>query len=454
MRDSPAPDSHPIRRAAFRIMTALVLAAHGSHISPHTAGVVWACVDQLRAWGVAEEITACFWKEAPSFSQVLHTLTESQVVVVPMFTAQGYFSRTVIPSEMNITQFPEKTIFYTPTLGEHPMLREIVVQRVTDVLTDAALDPQTVTVAIIGHGTRRDPNSRTATRQQAAWLRDSALVADVTDIYLDDDPSIESIYTTARTEILVAVPFFLAMGSHVTQDVPEALGISYGENPSAVNGFQVYYTPPVGTTESLAQVVLELARSSGLPFVPSPSEKVWAGFPNYGRELLLEKMQNAENFTFGELSITRDSVQPIKMTHPARSVHHPAELRTAVRENPFRPLATTRNLPADWCVPVESGDDILPIIETIYPGAVADWAQLFDGKLEMKGLETVCQRQAGMFANLAQGASAEQIETVVQTVCGQCIRHATWYEGATPAGAIPCPEPCNYWLSQLKKVVV
>ena len=46
---------------------ALVLAGHGSHISPHTAGIVWRYVDLLRLWGVADEITACFWKEPPAF---------------------------------------------------------------------------------------------------------------------------------------------------------------------------------------------------------------------------------------------------------------------------------------------------------------------------------------------------------------------------------------------------
>ena len=40
--------------------TALVLAGHGSHLSPDTAGVVWEQVDKLRALKVADEVTAAF----------------------------------------------------------------------------------------------------------------------------------------------------------------------------------------------------------------------------------------------------------------------------------------------------------------------------------------------------------------------------------------------------------
>ena len=35
--------------------------------APNTAGIVWRYVDRLRRSSVADEVTACFWKEAPEF---------------------------------------------------------------------------------------------------------------------------------------------------------------------------------------------------------------------------------------------------------------------------------------------------------------------------------------------------------------------------------------------------
>ncbi|HVU10623.1 MAG TPA: CbiX/SirB N-terminal domain-containing protein, partial [Phototrophicaceae bacterium] len=68
--------------------TALILAGHGSHISPNTAGVVWEQVDRLRTLNVADEVTAAFWKETPSFHQAINTLDADDITIVPLFTAQ------------------------------------------------------------------------------------------------------------------------------------------------------------------------------------------------------------------------------------------------------------------------------------------------------------------------------------------------------------------------------
>src|SRR3954452_2873879 len=118
--------------------TALVLAGHGSHITPSTAGVVWKHVDRLRAMGVADEVTAAFWKEMPSFHAVLDTLESDDITIVPLFTAQGYFTQTVIPMEMGlegpITRRGGRTIRYTRTLNEHPYLSTVVQRRIDDAL--------------------------------------------------------------------------------------------------------------------------------------------------------------------------------------------------------------------------------------------------------------------------------------------------------------------------------
>lgn len=106
------------------VSTALVLAGHGSHITLETAGLVWSHVDALRSMGAADEVTAAFWKEQPSFQTVFNSLAAQDITVVPLFTAQGYFTQTVIPTEMGlagtITHRDGRIIRYTRTLNEHP----------------------------------------------------------------------------------------------------------------------------------------------------------------------------------------------------------------------------------------------------------------------------------------------------------------------------------------------
>src|SRR5260221_5756166 len=110
--------------------TALVIAGHGSHLSPSTAAPAWQHADSIRAMGLFDEVTCAFWKEAPSLRRVLDTLSAEDITIVPLFTSQGYFSQTVLPSELGLKNPPEgKVIRYTETVGQHPNMGRVVSER-------------------------------------------------------------------------------------------------------------------------------------------------------------------------------------------------------------------------------------------------------------------------------------------------------------------------------------
>ena len=273
--------------------TALILAGHGSHISPNTAGVVWNYVDRLRESGAAGEVTACFWKEPPALHQVLDTVEATNVFVVPVFTARGYFTQSVIPAEMGlpgpVTKQDGKTITLTGPLGEHPAMTKVVQNIVLKQMNEHCLDRADTAVAIIGHGTRRNSNSRNTTRYQANYLRELNWVSDVVDVYLDDEPGIPSIYDTTNAGNIIALPYFLAPGSHVSIDVPRALGMSGLTTPQTVAGRQIYYSESLSTDDSIVSALHELALDAGLPKGCDTDTRSWRGFPRVGRRTLVPR---------------------------------------------------------------------------------------------------------------------------------------------------------------------
>ena len=435
---------------------ALILAGHGSHISPNTAGVVWGYVDTLRQWRVADEITACFWKEEPSFSHVLDTVVSDTVVIVPVFTAQGYFTQTVIPTEIglngDVTHKNGKTIYYTPTIGEHPYLETIVQERVKNALSNDNLNPDQTAVAVIGHGTRRNSSSRDATRQQADLIREHKLVSQVVDVYLDDEPNIPSLYESTDTKHVIAVPFFLAEGSHVTIDVPDALGITFGNYPDTVNGRDVYYTPPVGTDDAMCRVILELARDTGLPFNRSnnPEKLIWSGFPKVGQDAFVHALESHKTLVLGQVMVTGEKVWHTDEAGETSARPSPETLRGIVRDNPFRPLPTSDDLPTGWHVDVASAQEAYAAIETIYPTLITDWANQKDNSFITESLEDIGTRQVGMFENIHLLESVV-IQETVDAVCGRCIRQPSWLNGHDANNKdLPCKTPCNVWLSAAK----
>ncbi|MDX1994733.1 MAG: CbiX/SirB N-terminal domain-containing protein [bacterium] len=442
--------------------TAVILAGHGSHISPHTAGLVWSQVDQLRALNVVDEVTAAFWKEMPSFHTVFDSLNASDITVVPLFTAQGYFTQTVIPAEMGLTDAVTlrdgKTIRYARTLSEYPYLEQVVRQRVEDAirqrmqLSKEAISASQIAVAIIGHSTRRNSESRKATEAQVEAIRRLQLVAEVYAVYLDDDPSIPQIYEMSAAPCIIAVPYFLAYGSHTLIDVPRALGFddagidetAMQSRHSRINGRDVIYTPPVGIGDDLQGVILELLREAGTPLKPVSAGTLWDSFPQRAFSAL---SSFTIPFRFGQLWITETEIRHVDEDQNAPPCLSLDELRARVRESPFRSLATSADVPKGWCISAMRDYERTCVIETVYPGVLGTAQAVQESSHAANPLPTVIARQTGQYQRLA-ALDETQVNRVIENVCSGCVLYPAWAgRDVSHDSELPCREACNHWLS-------
>ncbi|MCY3831479.1 MAG: DR2241 family protein [Chloroflexi bacterium] len=436
--------------------SALILAGHGSHISANTAGTVWNYVDRLRSWGVADEVTACFWKETPTFSQVLDTVVADEVVIVPVFTARGYFTGEVLPTELGIsgnsTQRNGRHIHVTQALGEGARLQSIVERRLEEALSRYQLRPADTAAAIIGHGTRRNRASRETAQQQARRIRDLNWFGEVVAVFLDDEPDIASVYRTTRAANIIALPYFLAEGSHVRVDVPRALGIKELDAVNHIDGRSVYYCEAVGTDASICRVILDLARAAGPPFAARKPPGAWSGFPLAGRSALIQALESEKMLQIGQVKVSRRRVWHCDNSADCAALPSAAALRAFLRADPFRPLATSTDLPAGWEVTLDSAKQAHAVIETIYPGLIADWAAHRRGSLKTESLRELGRRQSGMFKDIHL-LPQSVIKTALTVICGNCVRQPTWWrEFSAPARGLPCRAACNLWLSGARKM--
>ncbi len=435
-------------------MSAILLAGHGSHISPNTAGLVWSCVDQLRSMGVADEVGACFWKESPPFSQALNAFQAESVIVVPVLAADGYFARTVIPQEMGLsgelTRRGERRIYYTKPPGIHPGAGAVLSAQVDEALEALQLDAQDVAVAIIGHGTRREARSRDAAILQARSLAARRPDLQVLEAWLDDEPSIPSVYERTDAANILAVAWFLAPGSHVSSDVPRELGLSPGVVSGRVCGRSVYYLGAPALADALCEVIVELARACEADIAAQRPVSVWSGFPRAGASALQGEMCERGELVFGELLLTPAEVRPLAGKPGGHSIHAPGTLRRVVRERPFRPLPEARGLPGGWTVPVNRPEDLPAIVETVYPGAVADRAARHTGRFVAESLATVAARQTGNFRGVDE-LPVDRVASTMAELCANCIRQPVWHGVEVTGDELPCATPCNLWLSRALK---
>lgn len=243
----------------------LVLAAHGSLAYENCNQPIFELADRVAATGIFSVVTPAFLNGQPQLNNVFELLPPGDTVVVPLMTSEGYYSKTKLPEKLAENKLSDKNrIFVTPALGVQPQLAQLVANRVVTIMTLCQLQPADTTIVLIGHGTRRHPDSGNSTHELAAGLQSLVPELLLKVAFLDQEPAIDTVVRSMTTPHRLVVPFLISRGPHATIDVPQAVGLPTGpeiEFPIVDNtGDRITICDlPVGMYPEISDVCLELA---------------------------------------------------------------------------------------------------------------------------------------------------------------------------------------------------
>jgi sirohydrochlorin cobaltochelatase len=207
----------------------VILAAHGSTATLESNEPLFELAGQLFDSGIFSKVTPAFLMGEPQLNSVFAELPPGDVVIIPVMTSDGYYLRQVIPGRIaQNSSLDLFRIFMSPPLGTHPDLAPLVVDRIETLFELLGLQAENTAILIIGHGTRRSPESARSTEQLASRVRDSFSGLEILTAYIDQDPTIETAIGQTNKPNLLAIPFLISRGPHATVDVPEALGLPGG----------------------------------------------------------------------------------------------------------------------------------------------------------------------------------------------------------------------------------
>jgi len=250
---------------------ALVVAGHGSHVNPDSSTPVFDHADRIRELGVFDEVREAFWKEEPSFREVLRTLESNVVTVVPLFTSAGYFTKRVIPRELRLADGWELdvdvTVNYAEPVGTHEAMADVIVERAESVTGDPSVG-EGVGLAVVGHGTDRHEDSGRSTRSHVERIRALDRFEEVRALFMDEAPYVDDVTAHFESTDVVVVPLFIADGYHTKEDLPEDMGLTDDyragyDVPAAVEDHRLWYAGAVGTEPLMADLLLERAVEAG-----------------------------------------------------------------------------------------------------------------------------------------------------------------------------------------------
>ena len=253
--------------------SALLILGHGSTENPDSSDPTWKLADAIDQTGQFANVYCSFWKEEPSFRQIWPMIEEDEVYIVPNFISEGYFTREVLPRELELEGHTTKrgrlTAHYCDPVGIHPAMTKLLAKRAEEIL-EAGAAPAETAVIIVGHGTNLNKKSTDAIKTQVDAIKaNGTRFAEVTDAYMEEPPFIADWQTLTTAPNVVVVPFFIADGLHSYQDIPVMLGIEsepteaasqreiFRQNPYSFGDRTLYYSSAIGTEPEMAQVIVD-----------------------------------------------------------------------------------------------------------------------------------------------------------------------------------------------------
>jgi sirohydrochlorin cobaltochelatase len=239
----------------------VLLVSHGSSEDREAYSAVEALAQVFeREEGV--EARVAFHKQAPFLEGAMDGLVGEAVVVVPYLFSAGYFASQVVPKKLGlegiepfeVRRVAGRSVVYTEPVGTDPQTFEILREVAR---TESRGRASSEAVLVIGHGTPRHGASSEAVHRAVEALDRWGGFGQVLAGFVDEEPSVEQALRRVTLKEVVVVPYFVANGPHVKEDIPEALGLGADrwENPHRVGDLVVWYVSALGLREEMLGVV-------------------------------------------------------------------------------------------------------------------------------------------------------------------------------------------------------
>ena len=131
-------------------------------------------------------------------------------------------------------------------------------------------------LVVLGHGTEQNANSAAPVYQHAAELRRRKIFAGVREALWKQEPQIKKVLSGISAPRVFIAPLFISEGYFSSDVIPRELGFAAGLSTINTQHSTFFYCQPVGTHESMTNVILsranEIVEQYPFPRAPKPRD--------------------------------------------------------------------------------------------------------------------------------------------------------------------------------------
>jgi sirohydrochlorin cobaltochelatase len=132
-----------MRARETRGRTALVLLGHGTDLNKNSGGVIYLNAGRIRERGIYDLVEVGFLDQEPEIGRVVEAVEAENVILIPVFIAEGWHTRETIPQDLGltgeVTVREGKTIFYGAPVGTHPSMANLIAARARETMDEGHL---------------------------------------------------------------------------------------------------------------------------------------------------------------------------------------------------------------------------------------------------------------------------------------------------------------------------
>src|SRR3954465_7379445 len=136
-------------------------------------------------------------------------------------------------------------------------------------LSDAAL-------VLVGHGSTLNAESSAPVYQHADELRKRKIFAQVQEAFWKIEPYLAGVLRGVFAPRVFIVPLFISEGYFTEEVIPRELGFASGKRVRQQGAQTVHYCGPIGTHDSMTEVLLsrakEIVAKHPFPRAPKPAD--------------------------------------------------------------------------------------------------------------------------------------------------------------------------------------
>src|SRR5829696_576906 len=123
--------------------TALVLLGHGTDLNKNSGGVIYLNAERIRKRGIYDLVKVGFLDQEPEIGSVVEGVEAENVILIPVFIAEGWHTRETIPEDLGltgeVTAREGKTIFYGAPVGTHTSMANLIAARARETVREGPI---------------------------------------------------------------------------------------------------------------------------------------------------------------------------------------------------------------------------------------------------------------------------------------------------------------------------